>query len=400
MSALSVGPDRVPGRLEMLSVGALGGFGLALNVMLTFLVPLRARELGAGFAVAGWLVGAGAFAPLLLSIPSGAIIDRLGARRCFLVSSIGCAALIPLLGLVSPWMLLIPVQVVLGFLRSFGWVATQVYSVGRFAEAHRDQVMSRFSFFTNVGTLAGPAAVGLVATQYGLLAAFWFVACYSLAYAGLGAVLPADATAHPTRAGAGFTSARVLLGEPMIRSALALTAVRVWLSTVWMTFFPLYLIERGLSEAVTGLVLSGRGGAATLASPWAARLGARMTLARATALALASGCLGVALIPLVTNPGSGLVSAALVGIADGLSLPLLLLLVTSHTPEELRGVALGLRTTMNQFSNTIVPITAGALIAGAGSAVGFLASAGAAAVVLAGSLLVGREDHQSARDEV
>lgn len=60
-----------------------GSFGFGVQSMLSFLVPLRAKELGAPLEVIGLIVGAGALIGAVMSVPSGALSDRIGARRAY-----------------------------------------------------------------------------------------------------------------------------------------------------------------------------------------------------------------------------------------------------------------------------------------------------------------------------
>src|SRR5438876_8326064 len=95
--------------------------------MAAFLVPLRARELSAPLDQIGLIVGAGAIVPALLSVWSGELADRWGARRTYIGGTL-VAALAALLMLpVTDYWLLLPIQLVMGFARSTAWVASQTY---------------------------------------------------------------------------------------------------------------------------------------------------------------------------------------------------------------------------------------------------------------------------------
>lgn len=62
-----------------------GAFGFAFQNMAAFLVPLRARELNAPLDQVGMIVGTGAIVPALLSVWSGELADRLGARKTYVL---------------------------------------------------------------------------------------------------------------------------------------------------------------------------------------------------------------------------------------------------------------------------------------------------------------------------
>ena len=61
-----------------------GSFGFGFQQMAAFLVPLRAHELNAPLDQIGLIVGAGAVVPALLSVWSGQLADRFGARRTYI----------------------------------------------------------------------------------------------------------------------------------------------------------------------------------------------------------------------------------------------------------------------------------------------------------------------------
>jgi hypothetical protein len=58
----------------------IGAFGLAVTAQVNFLIPLRARELGAGFGLIGVIAGAGAAATALSSVPVGAVTSIASER--------------------------------------------------------------------------------------------------------------------------------------------------------------------------------------------------------------------------------------------------------------------------------------------------------------------------------
>src|SRR5712692_3600720 len=119
----SDGPDEQAAclsRWQMLLIYASGSFGLGLQSMVVFLLPLRARELGAPLPVIGLIISAGNLIPALLAIGSGVLIDRFGARRTFIVCT-ACTALTTLaFAATTSYWVLIALQLANGFLRNSG----------------------------------------------------------------------------------------------------------------------------------------------------------------------------------------------------------------------------------------------------------------------------------------
>lgn len=369
-----------------------GAFGLAMSAQMNFLVPVRARELGASFDVIGLIVASGALAAALLSVASGALIDRLGSRRGFVLGAGVTAGVSALYVFVGTYWWFLALQPVLGAARNFGWVASQSYITSLAAPEERARFAGRFSFFSNGGQVVGPVLVGGVAQLVNFRWAFLFMAGYAATFAVVGLLL-AEMTAedhHVTRAkqGTGLRSALKLAAIRGIQVALLLTFARLWISWVYTTFFPAYLIENGLQPGVVGTVMATSGVTATVLGPttgfWA-RAVSQQTLA---VLGLGCGSAALLLAPHVTTVPMVYLVPALVGIGTGLSLPLLLSIVTGAAPTEQRGVALGLRGMVNQTAATAAPLVVGPLIAGIGMVLGFTVGGIVAAVMLLGARLL------------
>src|SRR4051812_49818758 len=76
-------------RGQRLLAYSTGAYGLSINAITFFLVPLRADELGAGIGVIGLLVGTKALVETVTAVPLGAFMDRTGPRRSLLLGTAG-----------------------------------------------------------------------------------------------------------------------------------------------------------------------------------------------------------------------------------------------------------------------------------------------------------------------
>ncbi len=368
-----------------------GGFGLSVNAMMVFLLPLRAAELGASLSAVGLIVGAGSFVPLVLSMPVGALSDRVGPRRVFRLGTAGTAVGAVGMAAAGSWWMLLVLQLVVGPSRASGWVSSQSYITGMGKPADRARNASRFSFVTNISRMLGPLLVGLSASLVGFRASFLVVAAYAGLYTVVAAVLP-DAGRAERRAGTTRVPRAVvdLLTRRGIQVALVLTFARLWLSVVFASFVPLYLVDRDISAAVAGTVLAcaaAVGTLMTLATPWLVR---SVTKELVTAAALGCGAAGLALIPVAGGPPWIYAAAALVGVGEGVSLPLLIAIVGGQASPEQRGLAIGLRVSANQAANSVAPVVVGAVVGVTGMAVGFpvAATAGVGFLALASAMHV------------
>ncbi|HVL67397.1 MAG TPA: MFS transporter [Vicinamibacterales bacterium] len=381
--------SHIPGWLPYVS----GAFGLAVSGQVNFLVPLRASELGASFEMIGLIVGAGAAAPALLSVTTGAVIDRLGARRTFLLGTAATAALAAASVLVTVYWWFLVLQPLIGISRNLGWLASQTYisSLGSGSDRHRNA--GRFSFFTSAGQMAAPVMIGTVAQFTGFRWAFLFLSAYAAAFAAVALFLP-DVGSHPPpaggrgRQGTGLYSALQLLKLRPLQVVLLISGLRLWITWIYTPFIPIHLTDNGLSPAVIGIVLATYGIVAAAIAPTMAFWTRFASAATVATVAMGCGAIALLIAPHLTSVPLVFLPPALIGIGQGLSLPVILTIIGEAAPAGRRGVALGMRAAVNQTAAAIAPVIVGALIAASGVVAAFTTgAAGAAALVAAARLL-------------
>jgi len=374
MSSSTEGVDRRSARPLALAY-ASGAFGLAMTAQVTFLVPLRARELGASFDIIGLLIGSGALAAALSSVSCGAVIDRLGPKRTFILGAAGTAVLSLLFVLVTSYWWFFLLQPVLGIARNLGWVASQGYITSVGTPQERPKLAGRFSFFSSVGQMAGPVLVGGAAQLFGFRLALLVPAVYALCFVLLGLLLTetrsADHATTRTAQGIGIRTALELIALRGIQVAMLLTFARLWVGHIYSTFLPVYLVDTGFEPGVVGTVMATSGLVAALMAPTTGFWTRYMSQQATAVVGLAAGAVALLLAPHVAVIPLVYLVPAFVGIGHGLSLPLLLSIVTTAAPADKRGVALGLRGTVNQTAATAAPVIVGPLITAVGMGLGF-----------------------------
>lgn len=382
-----------------------GGFGLAMFAQVSFIIPLRARELGASYEVIGVLAGASALAPALLAVPLGAVVDRLGPKRSFVVGTSTATLVWALFYPVTSYWWFLPLLLVLGPTFSLGWVASQSYISSLVGVAERPRHTGRFSFFSNVGSMLGPILLGAAAQVAGFRSALLVPVAYCATFAVVGLLLRETRTPEQvssrTAQGAGLGSALQLFALRAIRVALLLTFVRLWTALVFTTYFPVFLVDSGFEPGLTGTVMATSGLVAALTAPttgfWTRFASAQVV----TVVALSGAVAALFVAPHSAGVGMAFLPPVLVGIARGISLPLLLSMVTTAAPADKFGVALGLRDMVNQTASTIAPMLVGPLIAGLGMVLGFSTGGAIAGVLLAGAGMLHRVDrHERERAPV
>lgn len=385
-------------RRQMLLAYMSGPYAFGFQSIAAFLVPLRAQELGASPEMIGLIVGAGALMPALLSIPSGALADRIGPRRAYIFGTFASAVVVLFYAAMTSYWGLLGLQLLLGFARNTAWVAAQTYITGIGTAEERPAITGRFSFATNAGPFFGPLMVGGVATAVGYQSTFIFAAFLALCFTMIGVAMPevrsraeAGAARGPST---GFREAASLLRLRGIQVALLLTFVRLWGFAGWSPFYLVFLADRGFSPALIATVPAANGAISTAIALTAGRASRLASKEVVTAMALGLGALGIAIsahvavVPLVYLP------SLLLGISSGLSLPLLMASMSEVAPPGQRGIALGLRGQANQAASLVAPLAGGALMSSLGIAAGFGVSATMMCSVLGGAMLLHLRDRR------
>lgn len=372
----------------------IGAFGLSLSAQINFLVPLRARELGAGLDVVGLIIGSGTLAAALSSVTIGAIIDRIGPKRAFVIGAAGTAVASLAFMVVDSYWWFVALQPLHGVVRNLGWVASQGYITSFAADEERARLTGRFSFFSNVGTMVGPLLAGAAAAVIGFRWALVVPVGYSVVFALIGLALVETRTPDDPeqqgpgsggpreRGGAGLGAALSLLANRGIQVALILSFTRLWSSHVYSAFLPIFMVESGISADTAGVVMATSGFVAAIMAPTTGFWTRFLSPQAAAALGLGCNALGLVLAPHLGSVPAIFIVPVLVGIGIGLSLPLLITIVTSVVPAEKRGVALGLRALVNQVAATAAPVLIGPLMTLLGLTLGFTTGGAVAGVLL------------------
>jgi predicted MFS family arabinose efflux permease len=350
-----------------------GGFGLALNAMMSFLLPLRAVDLGISIGLIGVLLGVKGAVEAMVSVPIGGLIDRMGPRRAFIIGTAGSSVLIVLYTRATSIFALLLLQAAVGTLRPMAWVGSQSYVSGLRDGADRARDTGRLSFVATGAQIIAPLLVGFGAQAFGTGPAFYVFAAYCLMYVFVGLALPRgfDVRSAGATKRRGFTEGFRLFSVRGIRVVMFLSAARLWINGAWVAFFPLLLVTRGTSAGSAGTVVSAMAIVGTVLSPASGRLAQRYRVEHLTAFSLTCGAVGLALAPALASVPIAYFSAFLVGIGHGISLPMLLVLISNAVPADQRGLALGLRSSVNQAAAATAPLLVAGVIGATAAAVGF-----------------------------
>jgi MFS family permease len=332
----------------------------------------RALALGADARAVGLITAAFALVPLVVAVPLGRASDR-WRPGYLLTGGIGLGALAcSLLGLANTLAGLALASAVLGLGHLALTLAGQSLIARQSTDALHDRDFGLYAAAASSGQLVGPALAGLAlstagrsleaATTLGFLVAAGLMAL--AVPTSLGTDRLADArrsrdrqAGRPLRAGELIAARGVPAG--MLASLAMLATV-----DVLTAYLPVLGVQRGISPAVVGALLSLRAATSILSRvliPWmVGRLGRAWLLAASAA----GSALLTAALPLSGGTALLAVLLAAAGFLLGIGQPLTMSMVVHAVPQAARGTALAIRLTGNRFGQVATPAAAG-LVAGA-----------------------------------
>jgi MFS family permease len=359
-------------------------------------LTLTALHLHAPTFEIGLLLSMYSLLPMLLAIPGGRWIDRIGARWPMLLGTfvIAVGVFLPFVWMSMASLMTTSVLVGLGFLPFHLGIQKLISELGEPEERRHNLSLMAIGF--SVSAFLGPTSAGFLIDGLGHRFAFG-----ALALLPLGALLwlrhlrerLPEGRVAPPMAGRSLRI-RDLVGTPELRRLYIVVAL---ISSAWdvhQFVVPLYGAQIGLSASAIGLIL-GAFAIATLVvrmvvplflmdvSEWKAIL---------VAMVIAAGV--YAFYPFVTSLESLLALSFLLGLGLGVSQPMTLSILARSAPASRLGEATGLRLMLVNGTQTALPTAFGALGGAFGIGVLFW---GTAALLAAGIGGVGRALHRDSR---
>jgi MFS family permease len=339
------------------------------------MVSYRALELGAGPFELGVVGGAFALLSLFFAVPSGHWVDRSGERVAIASGAAVVAASCAAFAVADSIAALVVCHAVLGIASIANVVGLQAIVANRATAAQRDRRFATFTMAVSIGQLVGPASAGIIATAVanrggdGNTAVFLASAATSAAAAALAMSLPrrpvAAADVEDGSAGARPGVLTVLrqpgMSQAMLVSVTVLTAV-----DVFTTYMPAVGESLGLSVGAVTMLLSLRAGASflsRLSMPWLIeRLGRRRLLIFSTVVPALLLCP----LPWLDHIVVMALLVVVIGFGLGIGQPMTMVWVANRSPEASRGIALGIRLSVNRLGQISVPLIVGAIAGVAG----------------------------------
>ena len=406
--------ERIPLPIQC-AVYASGLFANSLSYMVTLVVPLWVLTLEPSAFLIGVVLGSRHFLTLLLSIHSGALMDRLGARRVMVFFAVVCI-LVPVFYPMLPWIpAVIGLQMLIGLATSTGWTGAQTL-IGQVMKGN-PVYAGRLSFSIRIGVFVSPPIIGIAWDQLGPWWAFSIMSLWALGLLIASLCLPATHPGAPAvadtehgddreneedgRVGehrkvalgdlmpklSDYIAAFRLMAIPAVVFVVAVTMLRMAGNGIQNSFYVVYLKSIDITATEIGLLLavaSILGGAGALAIGPVARIFRPHWLLLIT---VTGSIVLVAITPLLGSFFLLLIASGLRGGTMGMSQPLMISILSRATGRESQGKSVGLRATANRLTSTVLPIIMGGIVEIAGLEASFLII-GAALIALMALLAV------------
>lgn len=357
------------------------------------MITYRAIENGASGFEIGLIASIYALFPLLIAVPMGRWVGKLGEIPLLVAGSLSFIVLGISFAFLNNVIAIAAATAIAGVAHLSNVAASQAMVASRSPVQLQDHNFGYFSFATSLGHTFGPIFGGLIAGSAGVLpksstSAFIFAAILAaislvpfFIFKGLKQV-----RSQAERDAAGSVKARQVMKRTGIKPAIWTSLAVASTNDVLVVILPLVGTEYGINPVVIGLILSLRSGAAMVSRFFLGKSTARFGSARVMNYSI---FVSAVLLFAAVFATSALTLGALmmvIGFLLGMGQPLTMSIVSKKTPIEERAMAISIRLFGNRFGQFLVPMGAGALAAPLGSGAVFaglatlIASAGIVSV--------------------
>lgn len=354
------------------------------------IIPLFAKDLGASVVVASLMVACRGFGQLAFDLPAGIAVSRWGDKWAMVAGALLVSVVAVGAAFRPSIMILAGLITLMGGGWSFWLIARLAFVAEQAPMAQRGRALAMVGGLSRVGNFIGPGIGGVLASVFGLEAAFITQAVLGIAAAAVmflvvrDSVVPSDIGTHGTVLRL-FETARserkpLLLAGPPVYAISALRQAR-------QVFLPLWGDSIGLGVAQIGFIagLSFFIDAAVfypsgiimdqIGRKWAA------------VPSLIALSIGVLLLPATSEIYSFTGAAIIMGAGNGLGAGIVQTLGTDYAPADRRGEFLGLWRLMSDTGQVGGPLMISGLAGFASLGIAAFVSGG---VGLLGAIMIAR----------
>jgi MFS family permease len=334
------------------------------------MITYRAIENGASSFEIGLIASIYALLPLIVAVPMGRWVGRLGEIPLLVAGSLSFITLGIAFAFLNDVVAIAIATAVAGVAHLANVAASQAMVASRSPVHLQDHNFGYFSFSTSLGHTVGPVVGGFIAGSSGVLpesstSAFVFasiVAALSLlpflVFKGL-----KQAKSKEEREAAGSIKARDVMRRPGIKPAIWTSLAVASTNDVLVVILPLVGTEFGISPVIIGVILSLRSGSAMISRFFLGRSTARFGSARVMNYSIFISAILLFVSVFATSAITLGASMAAIGFLLGMGQPLTMSIVSKKTPMEERAMAISIRLFGNRLGQFVVPFGAGALAA-------------------------------------
>jgi MFS family permease len=377
---------------------------LLVNLLLTAImngmrpiVSYRALALDADPAAIGLIAASFGILSLIIAVPAGRWIDRLGESK-FLVAGTATVAIVAVMLAMSGSILaLIISMMALGAGQITAAVSLQALIVNGGSAAGRDGRFGAQTVVASLGQLIGPAAAGLLVSQAmrsnqvagGMVpiratdGVFWIGALSGLAACAVALTLwrwPPRQHAHdgrPSRALEPLETTRTAVGRllrvPSMPQAMLASVAILSSVDILVAYLPVYGAANGIPVETVGLLLAIRGAASMTSRSLMMPLRRLLGRGRLLVGSMLLPAIAFLIVPVVGPEMLPLFGAmAIIGFGLGVGQPLTMSWVAMRAPSEIRATAIGVRLSANRFGQFALPAAVGLMVGAAGVSAIFL----------------------------
>lgn len=361
-------------------------------------------------AFVGLVTAIVALAGLIVSVPTGRLIDRFGgARVAFVGIAVSFLAVIVLLAFHNVVGLIL-CSVIVGAGYANVVVAQQGIVARLSSGSSPDAAFGTLTAAASIGQLIGPPAVTVAAIAWSSSPTHpntWVgaVTCGILFLVALPSVIALRRAERRVPAavrapGLPPASLRTVLRTPGILRALLVGAVMLVTVDLFTAFIPVWAVDRGIPADIVGWMLALRAFVTIFSRFGIARLVARFGRKPLLIVTLSMTVVALLALPFSEIWGA-LVIMMVMGVGLGLPQPLTLAWMSSLSPPHARGAVFGARMTVNRFAQVTLPLLVASIAGPAGIVAVFWVTAGilassVALVATANSLAL--DEHASPHD--
>jgi MFS family permease len=333
------------------------------GILLTTL-PLYAADFTSSYGVISLIVGAAALGTLVMDVPAGAILGRLGLKSTMIGGTLLVVAGTLPLAFVHSVEAVLALRIIAGIGTAFWGLSRHALIASATPVEQRGKVLSTYGGIGRIGVLLGPAAGGFIAAAVGVRASF----AVSGAMAALALVLAvryvqsSDMLGRKVPGRWGIVRSTIKTYARDLSAAGAAQTFGQMIRAGRLLIIPLYASkELGLGPAQIGLVMTASSVLDVAMFVPAGILMDRFGRKTASVPSFAVMAIGTAMIPLSSSFITLMIVGLVIGAVNGLGSGAMMTLGADLAPNGATGEFLGIWRLIGDLGSFLGPIVVGVM---------------------------------------